>query len=116
MDLRLKYYGRQRNKQQESTKNQSQYRRENCQKYYEKFNDGNGEIKLFHFCSFSSSTYLTIKPMKLTPPFVPLGTRFRVVIKNGSDPVTEPISLAHVSPLQQANADITAIPSQLGRY
>lgn len=61
--------------------------------------------------------YLTSNPTKETPPLVPRGTRFRVVIKNGSDfPQTEPISLAHVSPLQQANADITAIDSQLERY
>lgn len=52
-----------------------------------------------------------------TPPFVPRGTRLREVIKNGSDlPITEPISLAQVSPLQHANADITAMPSQLDRY
>lgn len=62
-------------------------------------------------------TNLTNKPTGVTPPFVPLGTRFRVVIRNGSDfPTTAPISLAQVSPLQQANADITAIPNQLDRY
>lgn len=62
-------------------------------------------------------TNLTSKPIGETPPLVPRGTRFRVVIKNGSDlPITEPISLAHVSPLQHANADITDMPSQLDRY
>lgn len=59
--------------------------------------------------------YLTSKPMGVTPPFVPRGTRFRVVIKNGLEPMTEPISLAQVSPLQHAKADSTAIPSQLDR-
>lgn len=61
--------------------------------------------------------YLTSSPTIETPPLVPRGTRLRVVIKNGSDfPTTEPISLAHVSPLQHANADIIAIDSQLERY
>lgn len=47
---------------------------------------------------------LSNSPTYETPPFVPRGTLFRVVIRNGSpDPSTVPNSLAHVSPLQQAN-------------
>lgn len=75
----------------------------------------NGEIESI-FLNIQYLSHLTSNPIGLTPPFVPRGTRLRVVIKNGSDPETEPISLAHVSPLQQANADITAMPSQLDRY
>ena len=51
--------------------------------------------------------YLTTKPIIVTPPFVPRGTLFLVVIKNGLDlQSTVPSSLAHVSPLQQANEPI----------
>lgn len=45
--------------------------------------------------------------MKETPPFVPRGTRFHVVIRKGSAELkTVPSSLAQVSPLQLANAPV----------
>lgn len=62
-------------------------------------------------------TNLTASPIGVTPPFVPRGTRLREVMRNGSElPMTVPISLAHVSPLQHANDDNIAIPSQLDLY
>ena len=48
-------------------------------------------------------TKLAKIPINDIPPFVPLGTRFHVVISKGSDRErTLPSSEAHVSPLQQA--------------
>lgn len=53
---------------------------------------------------------LTNNPINETPPFVPFGTRFLVVIRNGSElDKTVPNSLAHVSPLQQANEPKTYV-------
>lgn len=56
---------------------------------------------------------LTIKPKTETPPFVPRGTRFRVVIKIGSDFDNMPSSEAHVSPFAIAKEVIIPTPSQL---
>lgn len=39
----------------------------------------------------------------VTPPFVPLGTGLKEVIRNGWLPKTVPNSDAHVSPFEQAN-------------
>jgi hypothetical protein len=41
---------------------------------------------------------LANKPMKVTPPFVPLGTFLKVVMRTGSFGKAAPISLAKVSP------------------
>jgi len=41
-------------------------------------------------------------PIAEMPPFVPLGTRFPVVMRIGSILLNMPSSEAHVSPLQQA--------------
>lgn len=55
-------------------------------------------------------TKLIKRPQLDTPPFVPRGTLSNDVIKYGSDLESIPSSDAHVSPLQHANADITAMP------
>ena len=54
-------------------------------------------------------TKLAIVPIIVTPPLVPAGTRLKVVIKRGFLPYTDPISEAHVSPLQHANEPSKAI-------
>lgn len=56
---------------------------------------------------------LTKSPHDEIPPFVPLGTFFKLVINTGSDRDKIPNSDAHVSPLTHAKLDIRPIPRKL---